>query len=114
MRICGVSAGESDWDGQCENGLDADVERGHVERLEEYLRGMVAVVRRIQWRLSEQDGVLSVSISSCRERTHLLAQRAELLGVDVRPDALHVVPVGDDAVGHRIADLRRIRPACLR
>ena len=34
---------------------------------------------------------------------YLLAQRLELLGVDVLPDALHVVPVGDDAVGERVA-----------
>lgn len=39
--------------------------------------------------------------------THLFAQRLELLGIDVLPYALHIVPVGDNAVLERIADLEQ-------
>lgn len=35
---------------------------------------------------------------------HLFAEGAELLCIDVAPDALHVVPVCHDAVFHRILD----------
>lgn len=39
-------------------------------------------------------------------RTHFFAQGPQFFGVDIIPDAFHVVPVGDNAVFHGVFDLR--------
>lgn len=79
---------------QRQHGLDGHVDGGHVEGLEEYLRGHVAVAARVEWRLGQQHGVL-------------LAQHLEALLVDVAPDPFHLVPVRHDAVLQRVVDLEQ-------
>lgn len=74
---------------QREDGLDRDVERGAVERLEHNLRHLLAVGLRVERRLSEEDGML------LRRDTQFVEER-------VVPDLLHVIPVGDDTVLDRV------------
>lgn len=39
--------------------MHLDVESRHVERLEEYLGGLLAIGDRIEWRFRQQDWVLA-------------------------------------------------------
>ena len=77
---------------EAEDGLHGEEERRNVKRLEEDLCGLLAVPSRVERRLGQQDGVL------LREGLQLV------LAVDVLPDSLHVVPVGHNAVFHRVSD----------
>jgi hypothetical protein len=72
-----------------EHGLDRDVERGCVERLEHDLRHLLPVRLRVERCLCEEDRVL------LRGNTKLVVE-------GVVPDLLHIVPVGDDTVLNRI------------
>lgn len=79
---------------QGQHGLDGGIEGGDVEGLEEDLGGGVAVGAGVEGGFGEQDGMF-------------FAHGLEALAVDVLPDLLHVVPVGDDAVLERVADLQQ-------
>jgi hypothetical protein len=74
--------------------LDGCKQSRNIEGLEQDLGSRVAVGTRIERRFSQEDRVL-------------FTQCLELFGVDVLPDLLHVVPVGDDAVFQRVADLEQ-------
>jgi hypothetical protein len=48
-----------------------------------------------------------MTLSIAPTTTYLFAQSLQLLRVDVRPDTLHVVPVGHNAVGKRISHFQQ-------
>ena len=66
-------------------GLDSNVERGGIERLEHDLGHLFTVGLGVEGGFGEKDGVL-------------LGGDTELVVEGVVPDLLHVVPVGDDTV----------------
>ena len=74
---------------QRKHSLDRHVHGWHVERLEHDLCHLLPVGLGVEWGLSEQNWLL-------------LGGNAQLVIECVVPDLLHVVPIGDDAVLHRV------------
>merc|ERR1719209_1284882 len=74
---------------QGQHSLDSHVHGGHVEGLEHDLGHLLPVGLGVEGSLSEQDGLL-------------LGGNTQLVVEGVVPDLLHVVPVGDDSMFHRI------------
>merc|ERR1719283_619329 len=74
---------------QGQHSLDCHVHSGHVEGLEHDLGHLLPVGLGVEGSLSQKDGLL------LRGHTQLVVE-------GVMPDLLHVVPVGDDSVFHRI------------
>merc|ERR1712124_37376 len=76
---------------QGEHSLDGDVHGGGVEGLEHDLGHLLPVGLGVEGSLGEEDGLL-------------LRGNTELVVHGVVPDLLHVVPVGDDSVLHRVLE----------
>merc|ERR1712193_405087 len=74
---------------QGEDSLDGDIHGGSVEGLEHDLGHLLPVGLGVEGSLSEEDGLL-------------LRGHTELIVHGVVPDLLHVVPVSDDSVLHRV------------
>jgi len=74
------------------NSLHGDVEAGHVEGLKEDLCKVLTVLRGVEWWLSEEEVVV-------------LRLSTEILEDGLLPVHLHVCPVVDLTVTHRIAQL---------
>lgn len=74
--------------GQCQHGLHGDIQPRHVERLEHDLSRVLAVLRRVEWRLGEQEVVV-------------LRLRAQVLEDGLLPEPLHQVPVLHNAMPDR-------------
>ena len=69
--------------------LHCDVESGDVEALEHDLGRVLAVLRRVQWRLGQQEVVV-------------LRLGSEVLEDALLPESLHEVPVLHNAVANRV------------
>ena len=92
---------------QAEDGLNAGEERRDVEGLEEDLRGFIPIPSRVQRCLCQQNRMLvmfSRTPDVQMSLAYLLAQGLEAFRVDPAPYPLHVVPVGDDSMFHRISE----------
>merc|ERR1719206_1172574 len=74
-----------------EDSLDGHVHGGHVEGLEHDLGHLLTVSLGVEGSLSEEDRLL-------------LRGNTELIVECVVPDLLHVIPVGDDSVLHRVLE----------
>merc|ERR1711881_557367 len=74
---------------QGQHSLDGHVHGRHVERLEHDLGHLLPVGLGVEGSLSEEDGLL-------------LGGNTQLVVEGVMPDLLHVVPVGNDSMFHRI------------
>ena len=110
-------------DAQCQDRLNRHVHRRDVERLEKDLCRLLPIRIRVQRRFCQQDGVLHgraggvsggliCSLAETGQRfvgAYLLGQGSELFGIDVGPYPLHVVPICDNPVLHRVAVAARGR-----
>merc|ERR1719228_1052816 len=74
-----------------EDGLDGDIHSGHVEGLEHDLGHLLTVSLGVEWSLSKEDRLL-------------LRGNTELIVESVVPDLLHVIPVSDDPMLHRVLE----------
>merc|ERR1712224_1177763 len=74
-----------------ENSLDGNIHGGGVEGLEHDLGHLLPVGLGVEGSLGEEDGLL-------------LRGNTELVVHGVVPDLLHIVPVGDDSVLHRVLE----------
>lgn len=103
---------ETKDDAQTENRLHRDEQRRNVKRFEENLRGFFSVLPRIERRFGEENRMLNddekaISFSPISS-ANLFGRRTKLIfRIDVSPDFLHVVPILDDAVLHRMSDVQQ-------
>lgn len=80
---------------QAQNGLRRDVHAGSVERLEEDLRSVFAILLKVRAKCDHDRRVVE---RLCDEKVVLLRIAAKLLVQRVVEDLLHAVPVLDDPV----------------
>jgi len=106
--------------GESQHGLDGDVQPRDVERLEEDLGRLLAVLGRVQWRLglckvainrrrrkevrSVSAQVRSMVYCTDQEKVMVLRLRAEVLEDRLFPVTLHVIPVINLAMADRVVD----------